>query len=311
MNNRLGASGAVIALIVVILIIIVIFVFVGHNGLSSIIPKSSNSTVPVNSFSVSSSIQQPSLYSGQSTNVLFEYFNGFSSPVNAQVSFTVGAPAYISISNSTRSLVIPSNMISESSIQFPIKCVNAPATSTSTFTVLVSNFWQNITTSLITYPYYEKAADIPSKIYFNNGEGFMSILASPISIQTLIPGSSDQAEMELNLSSNLYGGQPLTNIGTPANPNDEISTIMIDVENNSGVRNVSVYFNGRMIPYTVKGKFINFTLNDVSLFQLAHGGIPITFTATNSSYTSQNIIYIKSNYNYVFTINGPSISCQS
>ncbi len=303
--DRQGASGAAIAgILIVVVILIVVFYGVNHGMLN--LGKPSSSAVP-SSFSISATVNSTSIYPGHSAPMYIKFFNPFSQPLNVNLQVSVGAPNYVSISPSSKSLVMPANMKNASTASFNVSCTGSSVSSTYLFSSEISNFQQNLTTSVITYPYGTQSSLIPQTIYTNSNQGFMSLSATPASVETQIPSGSLSTTINLDILPVYDGGHPYTQI-SHGTPNNLMTSITIKITNSSGIASAFVYYNGQNYPFSVSGRTLSLTLSNGNL---ALTPLPIEITATNDNSTSQNIISINTNYNYYFSFTGsPSeISC--
>jgi hypothetical protein len=229
---------------------------------------------------------------------------------------SVGSPNYVSLSPISKVLDMPANMSNVSKVQYTISCLSSSSgvSSTYLFSSQVKNFWQNFTTSVITYPYDTKQKLIPQTIYNNANQGFMSVSALPIEIETQIPSGPLSQTLNLVMASSFgkksgYTYGPYTNISA-GSPNDYINSVTLKITNSSGIASASVYYDGQTFPFSVSKNNMTLTLNDVNL-ALIPSGLPIEITATNDNNTSQNIINININYGYYFSFTGSpaDISC--
>lgn len=311
--NRLGASSMAIFGVLIVIIILIAIVYGVNSGLFKV--TGSKSTTP-SVFTISASFNTTSLYAGKSAPMYLTFFNPFNQPVNMLLNVSVGSPNYVSLSPTSKVLDMPANMSNSSIVQYSVSCLSSSSgvSSTYVFSSQVRNFWQNFTTSVITYPYNTKQNLIPQTIYDNSNQGFMSFSALPLEIETQIP--SGPLSQTLNLvmtpsfgkkSGYIYG--PYTNISA-GSPNDYIKSITLKITNSSGIASASVYYDGQTYPFSVSKNNMTLTMNNVNL-ALIPSGLPVDITATNSNETSQNIINININYGYYFSFTGSpnDISC--
>ncbi len=311
-----GSSGAAIALILLILVIIA-FLFLFHSnlagsGLGSILGSSKpNSSLP-SSYSVLTSVSPQMILPGANGTVLFTYYNPFNQQLNTYVDFTLNSPAYISISNPTRQVTMPSTMSATSSINFVVQCASdAPqVSSSSVFNVWTNNVVQNLTSSIIVYPSNTPADQIPNQIY-SLQPGFLTISMPSIEFQTVSTSAqttTNPQNMNLMITPSVENGQPTTI--TSGLPNDEINSITIILDNSSGVfSSASIYYNGQNIQPKVVNKNLEWVLQNVPM-DLISSGIMLTVTGFNSlSSPTQNLVHVSVNYNYFYSLTGPTISC--
>jgi hypothetical protein len=308
--NKHGASGVAIAgvLIIVIILVVIVYNFKGgalNFGNSS--PKTSTA------FSISSTSNVSQLYSGRSSPIYVTLFNPFNQSLNANILVLTAPP--VSISPASKSISVPADMKTASTLLFNASCTSSSGSVIPVFELEVQNFWQNITTSVVTYPYGTQSNLIPNSVYSDSNEGFMNLSASPSVIETQIPSGSLSANVIFHASPNYNSGNyrlgtPYTSISN-SNPNGYIKTINIYISNSTGgIASAFVYYNGQNYPFSVSGKTLSLTMNDVNLALINAGsGLPIEITVTNDNASSQNTITINTNYNYYFTFNANQISC--
>ncbi len=306
--DKKGASGIAVAAVLIIVVIIVVALYGLNSGVFKL--NSSSPSKTSSSFTISAVLNASHIYSGQSAPLYLTFFNPYNQSLNTQLTVAVSSPSYISIAPSSKTLIIPADMTTSSSILFNVSCSSSNAQSGYLFSAEISNVWQNITTSLITYPYNIKSTLIPSAIQSNNGQGFMLLTASPESVETQIPSGSLSSTISLVITPDYNNGDSYTHIAQ-GTPNDFVKSISISISNSTGgVASAFVYYNGQNYPFTGSGKDLYLSMSDVNL-GLIPAGLPIEITATNDNSTSQNIINININYNYYFSFTGtPSeISC--
>lgn len=307
MYNK-GASGAAIVGVLIIVIILIVVIY-GINSGKLNFGKTKSSTP--NSFYISASLNATSIYSGHSAPLYLTFFNPFNQPVNLQLQAEVGSPNYVAISPSSKTISMPASMSTPTSVLFNVSCLGSSSSVSSTylFSSKVTDFWQNFTTSVITYPYGIASSLIPQTIYNNTNQGFMSVTANPISIETQIPSGSLSQNMNLAISPTYDSGEPYTEISS-GTPNKVLSNIIITIKNSSGIASASAYYNGQTYPFSVSGKTLKLSLSNVNL-ALIKPYLTFDIRATNLNSTSQNIVNIDINYNYYFSFPGSpaQISC--
>ncbi|MGC8533647.1 MAG: hypothetical protein ACP5MV_03425 [Candidatus Parvarchaeum sp.] len=308
--NRLGASGAAIAGVLVIVIILIIALYSFNSGALKL-GKPSTSTPSTFSISAYSNVSQ--LYSGKSSPLYVTLFNPFNQSLTATLQVLTAPP--VSIVPASRSVSVPANMKTPSTILFNSSCTSSSGSVIPYFAFEVQNFWQNLTTSVITYPYGTKSGLIPQSIYSNSNSGFITLSALPASVETQIPSGSLSTTITLDVSpdynsGNYKSGAPYTAISNN-NPNDYIKTISLYIDNSTGgIASAFVYYNGQNYPFSVSGKTLSLTLHNVNLQLISAGsGLPIEITVTNDNASSQNTIAIDTNYNYYVAFTGNQISC--
>ncbi len=306
--NRNGASGAAVAGILIFVIIIIVLLYSVNSGVLKL-GKSASAKPAV--FSVSASINSSSIYEGKSAPMYLVFFNPFNESVNVQFQSSVGAPAYVSISPKNKAIDMPADMTGSSTVLFNVSCLASSSgiSSTYLFSADITDFWQNITTSAVVYPYGTAASLIPSALYNNLNQGMMAISASPVSIETQIPGGPLSTTMHIDISPSFDSGMPYTSLPVDSQTS-QIKSINIMITNSSGIASASLFYDGQTYPFTVSGNKLVLSLPNVNM-ALISSGLPVTINALNSNSTSQNVISINVNYNYYFTFNGsPSqISC--
>ncbi len=308
--NRLGASGVAIAGVLIVVIILIVVLYSFNSGALKL-GKSSTSTPSTFSISAYSNVSQ--LYSGKSSPLYVTLFNPFNQSLTASLQVLTAPP--VSISPGSKSISIPASMKTPSTILFNTSCTSSSGSVIPYFALEVQNFWQNLTTSVITYPYGTKSGLIPQSIYSNSNSGFMTLSALPASVETQIPSGSLSTTITLDVSpnydsGNYKSGAPYTAISNN-NPNDYIKTISLYIDNTTGgIASAFVYYNGQNYPFSVSGKTLSLTLHNVNLQLISAGsGLPIEITVTNDNASSQNTIAIDTNYNYYVAFTGNQISC--
>ena len=176
------------------------------------------------------------------------------------------------------------------------------------FTVNTPGIRQNLTTSIVTYPYGTAPSLVPSTIYSGSSSGFLSFSAPPAVIETGLGQSSAQSSINVLFSPVMFnGGSPYSGKYSTLSP-ASISLIKVSLTNNSGIASAYLFFNGQETLLTGTG-VLTATLSNVNL-QVALAGIPIEVTATNSSKPTQNTVKVSVIYNYFYSFNGPAITCQ-
>jgi len=311
MNNH-GASGAAIAGILTVVIILIVVIY-GFNSGALNLGKSSSSKLP-GTFSISAASNLSQLYSGKSSPLYVTIFNPFNQSLNANLMVLTAPP--VSISPSSKTITVPANMQTQSTILFNASCTSSSGSVTPYFALEVSNFWQNLTTSVVTYPYGTKSTLIPQSVSLNTNQGFMTLSASPTVVETQIPGGSLSTNIIFDASpnynsGNYNSGSPYTSISNNQNTNGDIGTIMFTISNSTGgIASAFVYYNGQNYPFSVSGKTLSLTLHNVNLALITSGpGLPLEITVTNDNASSQNIVNIDTNYNYYIAFNSNQISC--
>ena len=309
--NNYGASGSAIAGILIIVIILIVVIY-GFNSSAFNLGKSPSSKLPA-TFSISAAANMSQLYSGKSSPLYVTVFNPLNQSLNANLIVLTAPP--VSISPSSKVITIPANMKTQSTIFFNASCTSSTGSVIPYFSLEVHNFWQNLTTSVVTYPYGTKSTLIPQSVFFNPNQGFMSLSAAPTVVETQIPGGSLSTTITFTASPNYnYGnyksGNPYTTISNN-NPNGYISSINLYISNSTGgIASALVYYNGQNYPFSVSGKTLALTLHDVNLALITSGsGLPLEITVTNSNSSSQNVVTIDTNYNYYLAFNSNQISC--
>lgn len=310
MNNH-GASGAAIAGVLIIVIILIVVIYGFNSGVLNL-GKSSSSKLP-STFSISAASNISQLYSGKSSPLYVTVFNPFNQSLNANL-FVLTAPP-VSISPSSKTITVPTNMKTQSAILFNASCTSSTGSVIPYFALEVHNFWQNLTTSVITYPYGTKPSLVPKLVSFNPNQGFMTLSASPVSVETQIPGGALSTTITFDASSdynsgNYKSGNPYTSISNN-NPNGYISTINLTISNSTGgIASALVYYNGQNYPFSISGKTLSLILHNINLALITSGsGLPLEITVTNDNSSSQNVINIDTNYNYYIAFNSNQISC--
>ncbi|MEM0144082.1 MAG: hypothetical protein QXL94_09125 [Candidatus Parvarchaeum sp.] len=309
MNNH-GASGAAIAGVLIIVIILIVVIY-GFNSGAFNLGKSTAKTP--STFSISATVNTSSLYSGKSSPLYVTLFNPFNQSLNANLNVFTAPP--VSISPSSKTITVPANMQTPSTVLFNASCTSSTGSVIPYFALEVQNFWQNLTTSVVTYPYGTKSGLIPQSIYFNTNEGFMTLAAPATVVETQIPSGSLSTTITFDASpnynsGNYKSGEPYTSVPNN-NPNGYISTINLYISNSTGgIASALVYYNGQNYPFSVSGKTLSLTLHNVNLALITSGsGLPLEITVTNDNASSQNIVSIDTNYNYYIAFNSNQISC--
>lgn len=307
MQNKKGAgSGLVIGL--VLLIVLVAIVYLALNGdLSSLLSGSGQSTSNPSSFSTTASIQSSAVYAGHSTNILFQYYNPFNQPLTPTVTLNIGSPSFVSAVPTSKSVPMLADMPSPATVAFNVTCSanSANEVSTSTFDVNVPSVTQNLTTSVVTYPLGSSPLQ---EIYTNTNQGFFTLSAPPVAIETGTSASSTQP-ITLTFTDPYESGSAYS--GTfSGSPNDNINSVTITVDNAAGgISSASVDYNGVQTPLTASGTTLTVTLTDVDL-TLIPSGLVLDLTAAGLSTPTQNIISVSTAYNFYYSFNGPTVSCQ-
>lgn len=306
--DRKGASTAVIAgiLIAVMFLVIIVYNISGgalkFGGFSSSQPSS---------FLISAALNSTSIYPGYSTPVYLTFFNPFNQQISVDLQASVGSPNYVAILPVTKTISMPASMTSKSSTSFNVSCSSASSgvSSTYLFSAEIPDFSQNMTTSVITYPYGTKASLIPQTIYNNSNQGFMSLSANPVTVETQIPSGSLSTTLNLVISPSYDSGEPYTSI-SGGSPNDIISQINLEITNSSGIASAFAYYNGQDYSFSVSGTTMSLSLSNVNM-HLISSGLPLEIKTTDGNVASQNLVNINVNYNYYFSFGGsPSeISC--
>lgn len=303
-----GASVAVVAGILVVVVILIVILYNVNGGALNLGRTTGSGS---SSFSIAAVLNSTSIYQGHSAPLYLTFFNPFNEPVNMNLQLSVGSPNYVAVSPSSKSLIMPASMSSSSVVLFNVSCLTSSSgvLSTYLFSSEVSNFWQNLTTSVIIYPYGINPSLIPQTIYNNSNQGFMSVSANPMTIETQIPSGALSSTLNLLLTPVYSKGAPYTQVSS-STPNDYVKSIEIIITNSSGIAAASAYYNGQIIPFSVSGSQMTLSLFNTNLLLLG-SGLPLKITATNGNSASQNLVKIYINYNYYFQFSGsPSdISC--
>ena len=310
--NKYGASGAAIAVLLVIVLIGIVALY-GYNKGDFNLGKPAPAVTLPNAFSISAASNVSQLYSGKSTPIYVTLFNPFNQSLDTNLMVLTAPP--VSVSPSSKAITVPANMRTPSSILFNASCTSSLGSVTPYFAFEVQNFWQNLTTSVVTYPYGTKSSLIPQSISFNPNQGFMTLSAPPTVVETQIPGGSLSTAITLDAypnynSGNYKSGNPYTSISNN-NPNGYISTIELRISNSTGgIASALVYYNGQNYPFSVSGKTLSLTMHNVNLALITSGsGLPLEITVTNDNASSQNIVTVNMNYNYYIAFNSNQISC--
>ena len=297
------------AMILVLLIVVIVIVLVAYHGIST---TTTASTSKPSVFTVSSTAPSGQIYQGKSSDILFNFYNPFNQSITANVSLALGAPGYVSTSTPSRIITMPANMPSISSSYFNITCTNGPEQSTYSFFVQIPSFWQNITTSVITYPYDTAQNLRPIPIYKNNGQGFMSVSANTLSIPTQIPDTVPQGNIAVSFANATYAaGEPYTSI-SHGTANDYVSDIIVSISNSSsdaGISSAFIFYNGQKIYLTSSSNgLLSVNLPNVYMPLLSTSGLPIEIVARNTTSATQDLVNIDVHYNYLFSVAGsPSV----
>ncbi|MCL5016869.1 MAG: hypothetical protein M1441_01875 [Candidatus Parvarchaeota archaeon] len=301
--DRLGQNkGMIFLILLVVAIIIVIIAYHGIGNIASSHPASKPGVFTVSAVSPSGQILK-----GHSSAILLDFYNPFSQTLTANVSLSLGEPAYVSTSTPYRSIYMPASMPSSSSSSFNVTCLTNSGQSTYIFSVAVPSFWDNFTTSVVTYPYGTASKLIPVSIYNNSMQGFIPIIANPISIETQLPSTVPESNINIVFSNSTYaGGAPYTEI-TSGTPNDDISSIYVSISNtssNGGIASAFIFYNGQKVDFTPSpGGLLTAQINNVYMPLLA-SGLPIEITARNITATTQDLVNIAVKYNYLFYVQG-------
>ena len=127
-------------------------------------------------------------------------------------------------------------------------------------------------------------------------------------VSTSAQTTTNPQNMNLMITPSVENGQPTTI--TSGLPNDEINSITIILDNSSGVfSSASIYYNGQNIQPKVVNKNLEWVLQNVPM-DLISSGIMLTVTGFNSlSSPTQNLVHVSVNYNYFYSLTGPTISC--
>ena len=309
MSDKGANSSSIIGIFIVVIILIVIFYSVNSGALN--LGKSS-AKIPT-TFSVSAVSNASQLYSGKSTPLYVTLFNPFNYSFNANLYVFTTPP--VSISPLSKAISAPANMKAVSNILFNVSCSGSSGSVIPYFAFEPQNIWQNITTSVVTYPYGTKTNLIPQTVYSNPNEGFMVLSANPAIVETQIPSGPLSTEINFtptaSYNSGVYTlGSPYTSLSN-GNPNGYITQIKFYISNSTGgIQSAFVYYDGQNYPFSVYGNTLKLTLNDVDLALITSGSdLPIEITTTNDNVSSQNIINIDTNYNYYITFDSNQISC--
>ena len=292
------------AMILVLLIVVIVIVLVAYHGIST---TTTASTSKPSVFTVSSTAPSGQIYQGKSSDILFNFYNPFNQSITANVNLTLGAPGYANTSTPSRIITMPANMPSIASSYFNITCTNGPEQFNYVFSVKIPSFWQNITTSVITYPYDTAQNLRPVPIYKNNGQGFMSVSANTLSIPTQIPDTVPQGNIAVSFANATYAdGEPYVLTSTGAAKNDIVSNIIVSISNSSsdaGISSAFIFYNGQEIYLTPSSNgFLSVNLPNVKMPLLSTSGLPIEIVARNTTSATQDLVNIDVHYNYLFSV---------
>ncbi|MCW1301759.1 MAG: hypothetical protein OH316_01325 [Candidatus Parvarchaeota archaeon] len=317
MHANKGASGGAVVAIVFILIIIVAFLYFGGYLHIPTTTTTTKTTSAVTAYTFSSTITpSPSLNPGQSGQVIVTYGNPFDEPIATNVSFSVNQPAFLSESPSYQAFSMPATMSSPASITFNVVCsstISSTVSSTSVLTVESTGVSQVVNTSIVVYPYTTPSSLIPSTVY-SSPAGFLSVSASPMVVQTNDLSASTQTantSMDIIITPTVYSGNVYTQL-LPSGANGEISSITVTIDNSSGaIAHAFLYYAGVAYLPVVSGNLLKITIPNVQL-SLVSSGLPLTISAFNSvKAPSQNLVGISIDYNYLYSLPGPVITCNS
>lgn len=308
MDNK-GASGVAIAGILIVVIILIV-IFYGVNSGALNLGKSGSKTP--GTFSISAAVNSSQIYSGKSSPIYITLFNPFNQSLNANLQVFTTPP--VSISPASKSIFMPADMKTTSKVLLNTSCTSSSGQVIPYFSLLIPDFWQNLSTSVITYPYGTKASLIPQSVYVNLNAGFMTLSANPVTIETQNPSGSLSTVLNFTVapgynSGNYKSGSPYTSISNN-NPNDYINSIILYISNSTGgIASAFVYYDGQNYPFSVSGNALSLTLHDVNLALIEGSALPVEITVTNDNASSQNIVNIYTNYNYYISFTGGQISC--
>ena len=317
MNANKGSSGGAVVAVLLILVLIVVFLYYsGYLHLPTSTP--SNKTIGVvSAYSFSSSvIPSSTLNQGQSGQVIVTYGNPFAEPIQTNVSFSVNQPAFLAETPPYQFFTMPASMATTASITFSLTCSNkltSPVTSTSVFTVASSGLTQNVNTSIIVYPYTTPSTSIPSSVY-SSPAGFLSVTASPLNLETNDLSANKQTSnstMDIMITPAIYSGNVYTQL-LAAGANGVISSITVTIDNASGaIASAFLYYSGQAYYPAVSGNILTITVPDVQL-ALISSGLSLTVSAFNSvTHASQNLVGITIKYNYLYSLSGQTITCNT
>ncbi len=308
--GKRGANNvALIGVVLVVIVLIAVYALSsGKFNLGG--PGGSTST----GFSASSNISSSTILTGHSALLFLSFLNPYNQSIDARVNLSVGAPSFITVSNPSRHVLMQANMSKPSSIDFNVTCIGSAQQSTYLLSVEMPDFWQNLTTSVVTYPYGTSSSLIPQQIYDNNNYGFITMSADPVTIETQVPASL-QEPINIVFSPTTYdNGEPYSKM-IVGSPDDYISQVTISILNSSsagGIASAFVYYNGNSYPLVQTSPgVLGVTLSNVYM-QLVKSGLPLEVTALNLGRTSQSVVKVAVKYNYFFSLTGtPSvITCQ-
>ncbi len=305
-----GANNTTIFGVIAILVIIVVVYTMNSGALNLFGP----SGLSANTFSVSSNLSSSSILQGYSGQLFFSFLNPYNESIDARINLTTVDSSFINIPDPSRAVLMPSAMKSSSSIVFNVSCIGSGQSSYA-LSAEIPNFWQNLTTSVVTYPYRTSSSQVPKEVYNNPNAGFLKVSAQPLLIETQTSTVPLQQSMNIVFSSTTFNGYqsgPYTAISL-GSPNNYISEILVSIDNSSsgGIKSAFVYYNGNSYPLTqVSPGILGAELKDAYV-PLIEPSIPIIITAVNSQTASQEIVNIAIKYNYYFSYTGPSeIVCQ-
>lgn len=311
MPNKKGVgTGAVIGVVFLLIIVGVIYLSLSGNLNLGSLTGGSGGNTQTSAFTTSVSAEQASVLQGHSTSVVLQYFNPFSEPVSANIVLNVGSSSVITPSSQSRSVSMIAAMPASATVSFNLSCTSNSANQVSTSSVLVyvSNFVQNASSDVVTYPYGSAPQAHRNQ---NNMAGFLTITATPLSIVTGGSSSATQS-MVLTLTPTVYSG---VNSGVytgaqSVTPNNVLSSLTISIDNTEGgVSSADLVVNGNQEPFTVSGHTLTLTVSNINL-GTAQYQLPLQITAASLNVSTQNVISITTTYNYQYLITGPTISCQ-
>ena len=303
--NGLGVSSSAIAGIFAIAIILVLL-FGAKSGFfnSFVQPAAANASL----FSISANVSSASLYSGKSAPVYVAFLNPFNESINAYIGVSTALP--VKVSPLSRAVFMPAQMSVPSDITFNSSCAGSSGTVSILFSMFVHDFWQNITTSVVSFPYNINASLIPQTVYRNGQQGFMQLSAKPQKVETGLPPGPFTATIMFSMSP-AYKSADFYVYGNTlfpvSSPNGNINDLVMSISNNTGgIASAYAYYDGQKHPFSVSGDSLSLELYNVSLSLFPYG-LPIKITVVNSSSTSQNIINIDTNYDYYLGFQGNNL----
>jgi hypothetical protein len=314
LGNRGRAASAIFVLALIAILVIIVVFYSGKFSLTSLPSFGGNTTTTSSNstFSVAASANQTSVLFGRGATAVFTYLNPFTQQLASNVSLQVygGASPYLEVLPPASAVFsMPQRMISLASVSFGLKCIGSSQSSqqvSTVFNTAISGFWQNVTTSVVVYPYNS----VSPVTEYTPASGFLSISASPIEIETGVPQTTNSGTLSMDFAPAVYSGLPFT--GTPSGtPNRIISKVMVSISNQSGgVLSAYVPFNGQnyQLSYNPSTKILSTSISSIPLYLISNG-LSLIIQAANSGKSSVNLINVSTQYNYEFQTTGPIITC--